>query len=272
MLYLIISCPYQQSQPFLQHKKYHKHDSIVSKSTPTHPNSLQTNSTSIALDTSIKIHIRILVSALAQRLLQLGLQLVHRQRLDSGERSNGQRHRSPQTRRAHHYSSPPSLAPTQLHRDISPLSCRHAVQRAQRVNDERRQQQHYTSEPVSSTTRRGKKDTRKRGQIHRLGSGLAAHTELVSVLIHHRDTRTRLLEAHQVHIRRSSARHCEPGNALHAQRPSECVPCQADRHRRDAGPACYRPEPHSQTRSWPSSTPSQCPSSSTRSMCCGCCS
>lgn len=254
------------------HSNSHKHDSIRSISTLTHQNSLQTNNPSIALDTSIKIHIRIIVSALAQGLLQLRLQLVHSQRLGSSERSNGQRHRSPQTRRAHHYFSPPSLAPTQLHRDISPLSCRHAVQRSQRVNDERRQQQHYTSEPASITTRRGKKDTRQRSQIHRLGSGLAAHTELVSVLIHHRDTRTRLFEAHQVHVRRSSARHSEPGNALHAQRSSECVPCQADRHHQDAGPACYRPEPHSRTRSWPSSTPLQCPSSSTRSTCCGCCS
>ena len=58
----------------------------------------------------------------------------------------------------------------------------------------------------------------------------------------------------------------------YAQRPNECEPCPADHRLRDAGPACCQPEPHSQTRSWPSSTPSRCPLRWTPSTCCGCCS
>mgnify|MGYP001508991122 CR=1 FL=1 len=161
----------------------------------------------ITLDTSIEVHIGISV------VLQLRLQLAHSQRLHSSERGNGERHGSPQTRRAHNYTSKQPRSPTQLGDDVAPLARRHALDGLQSVDDERRQQQHYDSLSLSSPTRRRQNDARQRRQVHSLRSGLLAHAQRIALLVRHRDSRARLLETHQVHVGGTSARHGEPRNA-----------------------------------------------------------
>lgn len=84
----------------------------------------------------------------------------------------------------------------------------------QTVDDERRQQQHYASHPPSSRTRSGQNHTGQSRQVHRLRSRLLAHAQGISLLVRHRDARARLLEAHQVHVGSTGARHGEPRNAL----------------------------------------------------------
>ena len=168
----------------------------------------------ITLDTSIEVHIGISVVLGLQLLLQLRLQLAHSQRLHSSERGNGERHGSPQTRRAHNYTSKQPRSPTQLGDDVAPLARRHALDGLQSVDDERRQQQHYDSLSLSSPTRRRQNDARQRRQVHSLRSGLLAHAQRIALLVRHRDSRARLLETHQVHVGGTSACHGEPGNAL----------------------------------------------------------
>lgn len=84
----------------------------------------------------------------------------------------------------------------------------------QTVDDERRQQQHYASHAPRARTRSGQDHAGQRRQVHRLRARLLAHAQRVAVLVRHRDARARLLEAHQVHVGRTSARHGEPRNAL----------------------------------------------------------
>ena len=58
-------------------------------------------SISISLNTSLEVDVRVRVVLGLQLLLEFRLELVNSQRLDSGERGNGQRHSSPQTSSAH---------------------------------------------------------------------------------------------------------------------------------------------------------------------------
>ena len=88
------------------------------------------------------------------------------------------------------------------------------MNRLQSVDDEGRQQQHYTSQHNDEGTGSGQNHARQRRQVHRLRARLLAHAQRVAVLVRHRDARARLLEAHQVHVRSASARHGEPRNAL----------------------------------------------------------
>ena len=104
--------------------------------------------------------------------------------------------------------------PTELCDDVAPLAGGHAVNLLQTIDDEWRQQQHYTSHPPPSRTRSGQNHARQSRQVHRLRSRLLAHAQRVALLVRHRDARARLLEAHQVHVGSTGARHGEPRNAL----------------------------------------------------------
>ena len=168
----------------------------------------------VRLDTSVKVHVRVVVALLLQLRAQIRLQLADRQRLDRREGSDGQRHGSPQTGGAHHYASHARTSPTQLRDDVAPLAGGHAVDLLQPVDDERRQQQHYASHAPHARTRSGQDHTCQSRQVHRLRARLLAHAQRVAVLVRHRDARARLLEPHQVHVRSARARHGEPRDAL----------------------------------------------------------
>ena len=88
------------------------------------------------------------------------------------------------------------------------------MNRLQTVNDERRKQQHYNSIPSPFLTGSRKNNSSKSSEVYSLGSSLLTHTQSVSILISNRDSRTCLLETHQIHISSSSTSHSKPWNTL----------------------------------------------------------